>query len=339
MKNKMKTITNKGMRTINLGFMKIEKHIQSVESKPKFIKIERGEEPYRPHMESSADIQVLPSSMRGLTAHEQITKPILKKPKQFSKLISEIDLLFDNVMIFNSMTTAILLFLLSFMILMSLGMNTIYSMVVPIIYIGVYVYFKLKENRYHEIEKKCPELNEKVRTAVDSIYMDNEVVQELRREVAADVKNVDYGRFFSQTKTSFKVLFIILLCFGIIFLAKYDVEYKLNVERVFGFIDGGEGNTSSIVGDIISATTGGPDEDIFGEQYLADLGKDEVTIEINQVGYEINMDDVRDPTLEDFEASLFPDDIGVEGAEAYNQKNFEDNNELIKNYFKKMAQE
>lgn len=334
-----KKIKHKGHRIINLGIVKIEKHITPVESKPKFIKIERKEGPYKSQMESSADIQVLPASMKGLVAKETIVKHKLQKPKKFSKLINEIDLLFDNVMIFNSMTTAILLFLLSFITLMSLGINTIYSLIVPLIYIGFYLFFKLRENRYHELEKKCPELNEKVRTAVDNIYMDNEVVQELRREVAADVKNVDYGRFFSQIKSSFKILFIILLCFGIISLAKYDVEYKLSAERVFGFIQGGEGNATSFVGDIISATTGGSDDDIFGEEYLSELGKDEVTIEINQVGYEINMDDVRDPNLEDFETSLFPNDVGVEGAEAYEQKKFEEHNELIKNYFKKMAQE
>jgi ABC-type multidrug transport system fused ATPase/permease subunit len=335
----MKRIKSKGKRIINLGLIKIEKHIKPVDSKPKFIKIERKEESYKSHMESGADIQVLPPSMRGLAAKEEVVKPKLKKPKKFSKLVNEIDLLFDNVMIFNSMITAILLFLLFFIILMSLGINTIYAIIVPLIYIGVYVFLKLRENRYHELEKKCPELNEKVRTAVDNIYIDNEVVQELRKEVATYVKNVDYARFFSQTRSSFKILFIILLCFGIIFLAKYDVEYKLSAERVFGFMEGGEGNATSLVGDIISATTGGPDDDIFGEEYLADLGKDEVTIEINQVGYEINMDDVRDPLLEDFETSLFPDDVGVEGAEAFNQRQFEEHNELIKNYFKKMAQE
>ena len=335
----MRKIKSRGKRIINLGLIKIEKHIKPVESQPKFIKVERVEGSYKSHMEASADIQVLPASMKGLTVKEEVVKPKLKKPKKFSKLINEIDLLFDNIMIFNSLTTAILLFLLSFIILMSLGINTVYAMIVPLIYIGFYIFFKLKENRYHELEKKCPELNEKVRTAVDNIYMDNEVVQELRRDVASNVKDVDYGRFFSKTKSSFKILFIILLCFGIIFLAKYDVEYKLSAERVFGFIQGGEGNATNLVGDIISATTGGSDDDIFGDEYLAELGKDEITIEINQVGYEINMDDVRDPDLEDFETSLFPDDVGVEGAEAYNQKKFEEHNELIKNYFKKMAQE
>jgi hypothetical protein len=335
----MKKIKQKGKRIINLGIVKIEKHIKPVESKPKFIKIERKADPYKSQMEASANIQVLPISMNGLIAQEKQIKPKLQKPKKFSKLINEVDLLFDNIMIFNSMTTAILLFLLSFISLMSLGINTIYSFIVPLIYLGIYIFFKLKENRYHKLEKQCPELNEKVRTAVDNIYMNNEVVQELRRDVATEVKKVDYGRFFSQIKTSFKILFIILLCFGIIFLAKFDVEYKLSADRVFGFIRGGEGNASNIVGDIISATTGGSDNDIFGEKYLAELGKDEVTIEINQVGYEINMDDVKDPNLDDFENSLFPDDVGVEGAEAYEQKKFEEHNELIKNYFKKMAEE
>ena len=182
-----------------------------------------------------------------------------------------------------------------------------------------------------------PSLNEKIRTSVDNIYKENPVVDELRNEVATEMKQVDYASFFKEKRTSFKILAIIFLCFTLIFLARYDVDLKLNFERVFGFIEGGFGNETGLVGDIISATTGAPDEDIFGDESLAELGREEMTVNINRVGYEINMDDVKDPSKKDFEQSLFPEDIGLEEAEVYNKDILKENQELVKNYFRNMA--
>ncbi|TKJ17861.1 hypothetical protein CEE44_05060 [Candidatus Woesearchaeota archaeon B3_Woes] len=323
---------------LDLGFMKIEHHIKPTQTKPKFIKIEHHKEPYKPNLESNININVLPKSMHHLIKKERIIKP-KHKPTRFSKLIKEIKTLFDNIIIFNSLLMFIILFLAGFIILMILNLNKLFALVIPFIYLIITLFIKLKENQYLKVEKKFPNLNEKIRTAADNLYVENPVVDELRHEVSHDLRGVDYASFFKGKSTSYKIFFIILLCFGVIFLAKYDIDFKLNFERVFGFIEGrGEGNSTGIISDIISATTTGPDEDIFGEEYLAELGNDQITISMNKVGYEINMDDVRDPSQTEFEDSLFPPDMGLEKAQVYIQKDLEEHKELVKNYFKNMAQ-
>jgi hypothetical protein len=329
----------KQKKIINLGFMKIEHNpLKIKESKPKFIKIERHKDTHTHTLESNINLEVLPKSMYGLVEKKERVKLKLHKPKRFWKLIKEINVFMTNMIVINILLTSVLLFLLSYLILMVIEVNKIYSLVIPLIYLGVLLFLKLRGNKYLEVEKKFPQLNEKIRTAVDNIYTENPVVDELRAEVSKDMKQVDYASFFNQKRTSYKILFIILLCFSIIFLANYDVGFKLNFERVFGFVDGGEGNATGLVSDIISATTSGPDDDIYGEEFLANLGRDELTININKVGYEINMDDVKDPTLEDFEDSLFPQDIGIEQAEVYNKNILKEHQELVKNYFKNMAE-
>ena len=327
------------IKKLNLGFMKVEHHIKPTQTKPKFIKIEHIKQPYKPTLESHHHINVLPESMHHLLKKEEATKPKPHKPTRFSRLIKDIELLFDNLMIFNALLIAIILFLVSFVIIMILNINKLFALVVPFIYLIVHLFLKLNENQYLKVEKKFPELNEKIRTAADNLYVENPVVDELKQEVSHGLKKVDYASFFKDKSTSYKIFFIILLCFGIIFLAKYDIDFKVNFERVFGFIEGsGEGNTTGIISDIITATTSGPDEDIFGEAYLAELGDEEITISMNKVGYEINMDDVRDPSDTEFEESLFPPDMGLEKAKVYIQKDLEEHKELVKNYFKNMAQ-
>lgn len=327
------------IKKLNLGFMKIEHHIKPTQTKPKFIKIEHIKQPYKPTIESHHHISVLPESMHHLLKKEEAPKPKPHKPTRFSKLLQEINTFFDNMIIFNTLIMAVILFLAGFIILMIFNLNKLFALVIPFIYLIITLFLKLKENQYLKVEKKFPNLNEKIRTAADNIYIENPVVDELRQEVSHDLRGVDYASFFKEKKTSYKIFLIILLCFGVIFLAKYDIDFKINFDRVFGFIEGGgEGNSTGIISDIISATRSGSDEDIFGEAYLAELGDEEITISINKVGYEINMDDVRDPSDTEFEESLFPPDMSLEKAKVYIQKDLEEHKELVKNYFKNMAQ-
>jgi hypothetical protein len=326
-------------RKIDLGFMRIEhNHIDIKESKPKFIKIERTKDTHVHTLESNLNLEVLPKSMQNLAERKEEIKIKPHKPKRFWKLMQEINLFMNNINIFNILLTSSLLFLSIYLFLMIIDSNKILSIIVPLIYLGVSLFFNIRKNKYLEVEKKFPQLNEKIRTAVDNIYIENPVVDELREEVSKDINQVDYSSFFKEKSTSYKVLFIILLCFSIIFLANYDVSFKLDFERVFGFVEGGEGNSTGLLSDIISATTSGPDDDIFGEEFLAQLGRDELTVNINKVGYEINMDDVKEPSLDEFENSVFPQDIGIEQAEVYNKDILKEHQELVKNYFKNMAE-
>ena len=328
-------------KKIDLGFMKVEHHIDtSKQDRPKFIKIEHHKEPYKPTLESNINIDVLPKSMEHLAKEEEAVKPKLHKPKKFSKLLREINVLFDNMIIFNTLLMAIIIFLSSYMVLSVLGINIIFSIIPPIIYISIYLFIELRKNKYLMVENRFENLNEKIRTAADNIYSENPIVDELRQEVSRDIKAVDYASFFSEKRTSYKVLLIILLCFGVLFLAQYDVEFKLDLEKAWGFIQGGEGEAGEgIFSDIISAATGGKDTDIFGEEYLAELGEEKMTISMNRVGYEINMEDVKDPGDTEFEDSLFPPDIGLEESEGYIPPDFGENREIIKNYFRSMAQD
>ena len=336
-----------GVSKIDLGFMKVERIKTNDKAKSnshRLISIEHNKKPtmpaaYKPTLESNIDINVVPKSLSHLIKQEKVVKPKLHKPKGFSKLIREIKLMFSNIIIFNGLLISLMLFLASYMILMLMDLNVKYSFVLSFVYLLLYLFLKLREDKYKKIESIHSNLDEKIRTAVDNIYVENPVVDDLRNEISTDMKNVDYAGFFSDKSTSYKIFLIILLCFGVILLGKYDVEFKVDMEKVFGFLEGGEGNQTGIIADIISAASGGVDEDIFGDEYLAELGSEELTIGMNRVGFEINLDDVKDPSSKDFEQSLFPDEIGLEKSKVYVQKDIEQHKELVKNYFKNMAQD
>jgi hypothetical protein len=346
------------IKKFNLGFLKVERHIDENSVKPKssfisietkksdkssepFIKIERSaKEPtaYKPIMESSINVDILPKNLYDLVKQEKVYEKKKEKPKIVAKMIGEIRALFANIIVFDAGLTALIIFLITYMLMMFVAISKIYSIIPSLIYLSVYLFFKLRENKFVKVENKFPNLNEKLRTVVDNLYVENDIVTQLRTEVFSELKQTDYGSFFKEKRTSYKILLIILLCFGIIFLAQYNFEFKISFDRVLGFMDGGDGNTTGIISDIISATIKGPDTDIYGDENLAKLGNDKLTIQINKVGYEVNLNDVKDPTQQEFEQSLFPEDVGLEKAEVYNKNILKENQDLVKNYFKTMAQ-
>jgi len=330
------------IKKFDLGFVKVEHHTYDVPEKQPLIKIEKSaktDTSYKPNLESDINIQVTKNISEPVKKEKQI-KPKDGKQKTFRSMIGEINFLFYNLIAFDTVLASITIFLLSYIFLTLFDLDKIYSIVPPIVYIAIYLFFKLRENYYIKVEQKFTKLNEKIRTAADNINMENPVVDELKHEVSQELKDVDYASFFRDKRTSYHILLIILLCVTLVFLAKYDVEFKLDFiqDKIFGFINGGNGNETGIISDIISATTSGNDEDIFGEEQLAKLGDDKLTININKLGYEINLNDVKDPTKQDFEESLFPEDVGLDEAEVYNKRLPKEDQELVKNYFWNLAQ-
>ncbi|MCK4521101.1 MAG: hypothetical protein KAU20_00885 [Nanoarchaeota archaeon] len=325
---------DKKIKKLNLGFMKVEHYMGDAKPKQKFIEIER-----RKKIEPIDIQKELLTSLPHLAKKEKKSFIAPKqKPRKILKLMKEINLSLYNLEVFNALLIAIIIFLLSYIFLIIFNLNRLYSLAPPFIYFVVLLYLNLKENKYLKIEKKFPNLDEKLRAAADNPYMENPVVNELHSEIFHDMKGVDYASFLDSRKTSQKVLVCILLCFAVLLLAKYDVGFDLDLDKMRGFIPGGEGNATGILGDIISAASGGSDEDIYGDEYLAELGEEEITINMERVGYEINMNDVKDPSLREFEQSLFPDDVGLEEAEVYQKDILKENQELVKNYFKKLVQ-
>jgi hypothetical protein len=336
----------KKIKKLNLGFLKIEKKIDQskLNTKPKFIhieKVKKENKPIRANIESNIDISVVPKGLENVAEKQEVIVEKKTKPKRFVKLINEINIFFSSITIFNLLLSMFILFLFNYIVLMPFKIGFYYTFILPSVYTVVCLFIKFKENNYLKVEKEFPRLNEKIRTAVDNIYLDNEVVKELRKEVFLDIREVDYASFFSSRRTSLKIFMIVFLCFSIIFLGQFNLEFDLGdlSDKVFSFVEGGKGNNTGIVSDIISAATGGEDSEIYGEEYLATLGQEEVTFNMNKVGYEINMNDVKDPQERDFEDSLFPEDVGISESNVYSEKEYKDRGEIIKNYFISMANE
>ena len=77
-------------------------------------------------------------------------------------------------------------------------------------------------------------------------------------------------------------------------------------------------------------------DDIYGESKLAVLGNEEIDIRIRTVNYEVSVRQEGDLEQKQFD-EIFPSEVNVEGTSAFEENIAEEQQELVKNYFNKLA--
>ena len=261
--------------------------------------------------------------------------------KKFNKVLREINFTFNNIILFNSFLNAFLIFLVIYIILSLFNFYQIYALVPAALYFIIKTYKGIREKHLINIEKKYPLLNERLRTARDNIKIENPVVDELKSNIMRDMKKVEVTSFFNQKNVSYKILLSIILCFLVVFSAQFDLSFNFKdaANTAAGFIYGIGGNNSDDGKQGLERiASSGISESLFGDAQIAQMGGEMLDMVIKPAGYEINLDEVKEPEKRDFE-ELFPDDVFIETADVYEEKIQEEQQELVKAYFLKIAKD
>ena len=261
--------------------------------------------------------------------------------KKFMKLIKEMNLNFNTIIFFEVMIDAIVVFLLFYLVLMLFSYQEWLAFFPAAFILFLSLYSRTTRPKAGVIEQKYPQLNEKLRTAIDYRDKENEIVDDLHSEVMADMRQVRVSSFLNKKKTSYKVLLSVLLCFAIVLLAYFNIGFTpmdLIKKADISYIVGPGGGKGAGEGDMISAGIGEGDEDIYGESSVAGLGDEELNLQITEVGYEVGkVRDITDADRREFEEE-FPDEVFAESAATYRDDIPKEDLELVKNYFKNVAE-
>jgi hypothetical protein len=269
---------------------------------------------------------------------------------RFKKVLKEVNFTLGNIVVFESMLNAVIIFLGFFLILIVVKFYPFLALIPAVIYaiimslVGIK---KVKKKRAVIVEKKHSPLNERLRTAVDNINMENPIVEALQDEVVSEMRNVKISNFVNKKFTSYRILVAVILCFMIIFVASKDfaVDFKelgakgrelMSAAYIIGGNEIGEA-----IGEILAATGGTSMDDIYGEESVANIGNEVLDVQIKPISYEINVRNVKDVEEREFEETLFEetciDADACSPQESYRNDYPKDQQELVKNYFLKIA--
>ena len=239
-----------------------------------------------------------------------------------------------------------LLFLVLYLVLSFFDLYTFPAVIVAVIYTLFLIKREIKLNKIKLVEKYYPNLKEKLTTAADYANTDDIMVNELHKEVIEEVGSVATSAFVNRKGLFLKTIGCILLSFLIVSMVRVNFDSSFVKEKLEGQIsklsdkimfmeDKNILNQSVGMG---SGVGSGVNEDIFGKKYLAQLGDKNLEVEIRPTTMEFKVGEVKDAEKKDFE-DVFPADVYLESAETDQEKIAEQDYELVKNYFRNIAQE
>ncbi|MBI2523519.1 hypothetical protein HYW19_03945 [Candidatus Woesearchaeota archaeon] len=255
--------------------------------------------------------------------------------KNFINVIKEIDRTLNMVFIFSSILNAAIFFLSVYLLLSIVNLYPILALIPAAIYFALRLYSRSKMDKRKIVESKYEPLKEKLRTAADNIKEDNPVVNELEEEVVHDLKNVGLSSFIQTKEISYKLFATIALSFVIVLITTMNL-YIIDLNEflsttVPGYLKGiPKLANSAMLGEINES------DDIYGNSQLAVLGNEQIDIKISPVNYEVSVREEGDVKQKQFN-EIFPSDVDVEQASTFEENIPEEQQELVKKYFDKLA--
>tara|TARA_B100000315_G_C14583465_1_gene591718 strand:+ start:2258 stop:3037 length:780 start_codon:yes stop_codon:yes gene_type:complete len=256
--------------------------------------------------------------------------------KSFIKVIKEINRTLNLFIIFETILNTVIFFLVVYFLLSLVNLFPILALIPALVYFAARLYVNSKRDKRKIVESKYDPLREKLRTAADNVNKENPVVNELEEEVVQDLKHVGLSSFIQTKRISYKIFTTIFLSFAIVLattLNLYVVDLNDLFTNIPGTIDNfriGKRGDNILLGEINES------EDIYGDSKLAVLGNKEIDIKIKPVNYEVNVREEGDVEQKQFD-EIFPREVNVEQSSAFEERIPEEEQELVKNYFNKLA--
>ena len=252
--------------------------------------------------------------------------------KQFSEVVKEINKTLNEITLFENIVNTTLVFLVFYLILSIIDFHPIYAAIPAVAYLAYFSYFSFKSYKPLIVEGKYAPLREKLRTAADNVGMNNPVLEELQYEVTSEMKNVGLSLFINPRTLSYKIFSVLFLSFLIIFATTANLKL-LSFARNPDIFD-----TKNLkgVGNFVAKKLN-TSEDIYGKPNVAKLGDNELNIRIKPVDFKVNIKEEGDAKRQNFETA-FANEFAVKETTSYEENIPQEEQELVKSYFNKLAE-
>ena len=254
--------------------------------------------------------------------------------KQFPSVVKEINRTLNELILFENLVNTTLVFLVFYLVFSIFDFSPLFALMPALIYLGYYSYRSFKSSKPMIVESKYAPLREKLRTAADNIGMESPIVEELEYEVTSEMKNVGLSMFINPKTLSYKIFAVMMLSFLIIFATTLNLKLldfaKQKIPDIFERGPKGVGN--------FVAVKLNSSEDIYGKNDVAKLGDNELNIRLKPIDFKVNVREEGETQTQNFE-TVFPKELAVKETVAYEENIPQEQQELVKSYFKKLAAE
>jgi len=261
--------------------------------------------------------------------------------KQIILAIREIHNTLRSINLLTSFLDSLLVFLLAVITLLLISLQWYWALI-PFIgyFIFHYIHLQKKVNLVL-VEEKTPSLQEELRTSADNLDKDNEIVNALHEEVLAKMRNIRVSDFIDFRRVSRRLMIITLLSFLVLLFAAFNVSF-LDVNDLVNNLQNQDSSRSPYNDESFPEEENreGAGASIFGEESIAELGKEELALQFNPVATELDLNQVNDPKELQFNRNPYTGEL----VEASIDRSFEtdpgyvkENKDVVQRYFQGIA--
>jgi hypothetical protein len=258
-----------------------------------------------------------------------VLEPIARAVREIKGVLLSINLVY-------SFLDTLIIFLLSFFITFLLNVHWIFALLPTLFYFLLHIRRKAKNVSLLKVEQKVESLNEELRTAADNVGKHNEIIDLLNKDVLSKMKQVKVSFFINFKDLLKKLMMMFFISFVIIFMTSLNVRlinfgdvFQISEDTLFSRDDY---ETISRGERDLEADTEDFDE-IFGDASIAELGKKDISISLNNLESEIKLDEFEEVTDELFDNAPSIIEISAREDAAYDKEIAKEYKEVIKNYF------
>lgn len=211
-----------------------------------------------------------------------------------------------------------------------------YALLAATVYAIVHTHGNLKQVNFRAIEERTPELTEQLITVADNLREQNEIIDQLNTEVLAKMKHIQASSFLNFGKLTRELLVMAVVSFIIIgasafhvkFLDLGDIAKQIGESRQTGPYD--------INDELLQFEESQNLSEILGDPDIAELGKQQLDLQLNPILSDVEIGKVRPPEDRSFR-EVAPPEIRAQTDQSFEEDIPKQYQRIVKTYFKEIT--
>jgi hypothetical protein len=259
------------------------------------------------------------------------TKPIIAALNEVRSAVTQITL-------FTCLLDTLVVFLISALVLILVSLPWWYALFVAVVYGALHVWRNLTRHRnLRYVEEKVPELEEQLITVADTTDRENAIVQSLQQDVLQNMRAVKTSYFLSFGRLTRELITLAVISILIITASAHHIHF-LNFDDLLKDLKNlGNGPTGPYeLGNGSLEFLENVSEDIYGNKSIAELGNDELQLQLSPVLSDIDIGKTKPPESKEF-TSTMPKEISASTDVSFQESIPKGYQRIVKSYFSEIS--
>ncbi|RJQ22778.1 hypothetical protein C4580_00010 [Candidatus Woesearchaeota archaeon] len=256
--------------------------------------------------------------------------------KPIAKALHEARSTLFQIALFHSILDTLVVLILLLLGCTLLSLPRWWALVAAGIYAVVHTRGNLREVDFRTIEAKFPELEEQLITVADNVREDNQIIEALNTEVLAKMKHIQSASFLNFPKLTRELLTMAVVSFIIIGAAAFHVKF-LDIGDIAKQIrDFNPQEPFDINAELLQFEESQNLSEILGDPSIAELGKQQLDLQLNPLLSDVDIGKVRPPEDKTFQ-EVAPPQIRAQTDQSYEEDIPKQYQRIVKTYFKEIT--